>query len=80
MAIEALAARRPLLVSDIDGVQDHAEKGAKAVKTKDGPERWQKAIEQVTSPRHTEATSLAQPKYNPEDIYAAAWSNVLDSL
>ncbi|MFG6577524.1 glycosyltransferase [Sulfitobacter sp. 1A15333] len=80
VAIEALAARRPLLVSDIDGLHDHLERGATAVEAGSDLERWQTAIEQVTSPHHTEATPLAQPKNTPEDIYATAWSKMLSTL
>ena len=70
----------PLLVSSIDGLQDHVQKGAKAVKPGSDVERWQQAIEQVTAIGPADATFQAQSTTHSEDVYAAAWSDMLRSL
>ena len=80
VAIEALAAKRKLLVSSIDGLKDHLEKGAQAVPPGGDIERWQQAIEQVTTAYSSETTAQAQLTKRPEDTYAAAWSDMLCSL
>lgn len=80
VAIEALAAKRPLLVSNIDGLQDHIKKGAHAVKPGSDAERWQQAIEQVRAIGPADATFQAQSITHPEDLYAATWSDMLRSL
>ena len=80
VAIEALAAKRKLLVSSIDGLKDHLEKGAQAVPPGGDIERWQQAIEQVTTAYSSETTAQAQLTKRPEDTYAAAWSDMLRSL
>lgn len=80
VAIEALAAKRPLLASSIDGLQDHVQKGANAVKPGSDVERWQQAIEQVTAIGPADSTFQAQSTTHPEDLYAAAWSDMLRSL
>ena len=72
VAIEALAAKRNLLVSSIDGLKDHLEKGAQAVQPGGDIESWQQAIEQATAACPSEANVQARPIKRPEDTYAAA--------
>ncbi|MFG6596088.1 glycosyltransferase [Sulfitobacter sp. 1A13368] len=72
VAIEALAAKRNLLVSSIGGLKDHLEKGAQAVQPGGDIESWQQAIEQATAACPSEANVQARPIKRPEDTYAAA--------
>jgi len=78
VAIEALAAKRHLLVNEIDGLQDHLENGAQAVKPNSGIAGWQHAIERCTVQRYSEIIHSDQPEILVEDIYASAWSKMLN--
>lgn len=76
VAIEALAARRPLLVNAIDGLSDHLPRGAQKVDHQDIP-AWQKAIETLTAVGAPFRRSGADISETPEDIFEAAWLDLL---
>ncbi|WP_300057518.1 glycosyltransferase [Sulfitobacter sp.] len=80
VAIEALAAKRLLLVNGIDGLRDHLENGAQAATLEGGIASWQQTIERLTVPRHYKTTHPDQPKIRLEDNYALSWSKLLHSL
>ncbi len=76
VAIEALAAQRPLLVNDIDGLSDHIAHGARKVAHQD-VDTWQQAIETLTRAHAPVGRPVAANAPRPEDIFSAAWTALL---
>ena len=76
VAIEALAARRPLLVNDIDGLSDHIACGAHKVSQVD-IRTWQQAIETLTTAPAATDRPVAAASSQPEAIFNAAWTALL---
>lgn len=70
VAIEALAARRPLFVSGLDGLRDHLSWGAREVPN-DVPGAWRLAIEEM--PREAISGSRSQSLDCLEGEFLDAW-------
>ena len=77
VAIEALAAQRPLLVNGIDGLTDHIPNGAREVAVQD-LRSWQEALENLTDANAPTGRPNAATSELPEHIFEAAWIALLN--
>ena len=77
VALEAMAAGRPLLVSMSDGLKDHAALGAVAVDTLT-VEAWCQALRQLCqAPDHARALAAKQRVAQSEQRFAEGWTALL---
>ncbi|WP_316015094.1 glycosyltransferase [Roseobacter sp. HKCCA0434] len=80
VALEALAAGRPLLVSRADGLQDHALNGAIAV-DRLCVEDWSAALTRVTSEDNAMRAQLARWRVaDAGERFAQGWRRLLDEV
>lgn len=79
VAIEALAARRKLLVADIDGLRDHIAYGAQAVQDQ-SVAAWKNEIENLLAqgPADTPASAARADSFEAE--FAKSWQEMLAGL
>ena len=78
VALEAMAAGRPLLVSTADGLRDHATLGAVAVDTFTA-EAWGQALRRIAdAPDHGRAAMAKQRVMQAEDRFAQGWEMLLE--
>lgn len=77
VAIEALAAQRPLLVNGIDGLSDHVPNGARQVAGQD-VQSWQEALETLTDVNALTSRTLAENSASPERVFETAWVALLN--
>ncbi|WP_435988349.1 glycosyltransferase [Sulfitobacter sp. SH24] len=77
VAIEALAAGRQLLVSNVDGLKDHLAIGAKAVEPHD-VNGWRDAIDRATEQGNIDHNNLNTKDKNLECTYISAWSALIE--
>ena len=77
VAIEALAAQRPLLVNGIDGLSDHVPNGARQVAGQD-VQSWQEALETLTDVNAPASQTLAENSASPERVFETAWVALLN--
>ncbi len=80
VALETMAAGRPLLVSTADGLQDHAATGAIAVDSL-SVEAWAVALSELCkSPDHQRAIAAKERVRQAEAFFATGWSEMLVEL
>ena len=80
VALEALAAARPLLVSRADGLQDHAREGAVAV-ARLTPGDWAAALARlVREDRREDALAARRRAAGAGERFAGGWARLLDEL
>lgn len=80
VALEAMAAGRPLLVSRADGLIDHAANGALAV-TDFSVESWTHALRDFVATPHQDRVSAARERAaRAEDRFAESWAALLEKL
>lgn len=80
VAIEALAAGRPVLTSGIDGLSDHVKRGARSVAT-DTPEDWGAALTDLTQGVAPPAVPLPYRQQDmPEQAFALGWKKLVEDL
>ena len=79
VALEALAAKRPLLVNGIDGLCDHVTAGAKVVAQQDS-RTWQHAIEALTQADVLPLLPPLEESELPEDRFNTGWKALLDEV
>jgi glycosyltransferase involved in cell wall biosynthesis len=73
VALEALTAGRPLLVSPIDGLKDHVAAGARPVPAF-SEEAWAHAIEELVTRK---PAPIGMPGFTPETRTIGAWRDLL---
>ena len=77
VALETMAAGRPLLVSTVDGLQDHATMGAVPVDTL-SIDAWAQALRQLcATPDHARAAAARQRVMQAETRFAKGWTTLL---
>lgn len=77
VALETMAAGRPLLVSTADGLRDHAALGAVPVETL-SPQTWSDALRRLCeNPDHSRAASARQQVMKAEQRFAEGWVALL---
>jgi glycosyltransferase involved in cell wall biosynthesis len=80
VALEALAAGRALLVSDVDGLRDHARNGAITVKGLTAA-AWADALEEL--PNLTSEASRRQARdiaIGAKDSFVKGWQSLLNGV
>jgi D-inositol-3-phosphate glycosyltransferase len=78
VAIEALTARRRLLVNPVDGLLDHVQNGAVTVGDS-SVLAWKDAIVNLVEAQFEADTSAPCPSVRPEDDFSARWSTLMQS-
>jgi glycosyltransferase involved in cell wall biosynthesis len=80
VALEAMAAGRPLLVSPIDGMLDHVDAGAFPVPDFT-PEAWARALTDLVDGESLCDTARARARAEgAEERFVSGWKNLLDGL
>ncbi|MFZ5962534.1 glycosyltransferase family 4 protein [Thalassococcus sp. BH17M4-6] len=79
VAIEALAAGRPLLVNAVDGLLDHVALGAVAVR--DGAvDDWSGAVATLMAHGNTSGPTRAGHETDLEEVFATRWQDLLSAI
>lgn len=78
VAAEALQAKRPVLLNNVDGLKDHIENGATVVMAPDA-NTWSLAITKLAG-RKPQLAPNTSANHRAEDVFADSWKRVMGNL